>query len=634
MFVFSCNYLDVVPDNTPTIDDGFKNRYEAEGFLYGCFSALPSFADPSVNPALFGGDEVWFIEPADLINARLWHIARGDQGTQSPIGNYWSSRQSNDANGGTAMFTALSDCNIFLENIHKPYDLYDAERDRWIAEVKFIKAFYHFWLLRMYGPIPIIKENRPVSAKGEDARIYREPVDEVVEYIVSLLDESLVNLPEVIEDQLREMGRPTKIIALALKAQTLTLAASPLFNGTAAEPPSFSLVDNRGIDLFPQAYDAGKWQRAAEALKDAIDAAHGAGHRLYDFVRTNPAYAGFNEKTILAMQVRGAVTERWNEEIIWGDSRTNPGNLQRACIPVFNTDNNNVTGTKSYAPPIHIAEQFYTKNGLPIEEDRDWAGIDPLSLRTATADDGYYIQPNYQTIQLHFDREARFYASILFDGGSFYGNSRYTADNNLWYIPLRAGTICGGESPSSRHSSTGYICKKLVHFRTSISGTSSFTQEYYPFPIIRLADLYLMYAEALNEASGETPHADVYNYVDLVRTRTGLKGVVETWNDYAIASQRNKPLTKAGMREIIRRERLNELAFEGARFWDLKRWKLSMEYMNRPIQGWNIATGETPVDFYRKTDIYSLRYEAKDYFWPIRQNTLTRNENLMQNPGW
>ncbi|MDR1096959.1 MAG: RagB/SusD family nutrient uptake outer membrane protein [Tannerella sp.] len=634
MFIFSCNYLDVVPDNTPTIDDGFKNRYEAEGFLYGCFSALPSFADPGVNPALLGGDEVWVIDPVDYISPRLWYIARGDQGTVAPLANYWSSQQSGNTNGGTAMFTALSDCNMFFENIHKPYDLDDAERDRWVAEVKFIKAFYHFWLLRMYGPIPVIDENRSISAKGEDARIYREPVDEVVEYIVSLLDEATVNLPDVIEDPLREMGRPTRAIALALKAQTLTLAASPLFNGTATEPPSFSLVDNRGIELFPQTYDANKWQRAAEALKEAIDEAHGAGHRLYDFVRTNPAYVGFNEKTILSMQVRGAVTERWNEEIIWGDSRSNPSALQNSCIPAFYTVHNNGSAGKSYAPTLQAVEQFYTKNGLPIEDDQDWVGVDPYAIRTATAEDKYYVQQNYQTIQLHFDREARFYGSILFDGGSYYGNNRINTDDNLWYIPLRAGTIAGGTSPSNRHSSTGYLCKKLLHFRSSMpDNAASYSNERYSFPIIRLADLYLMYAEALNEAGGDAPQADVYNYVNLVRTRSGLKGVVETWNDHAVASQRDRPLSKTGMREIIRRERLNELAFEGARFWDLKRWKLSMEYMNRPVRGWDI-TGETPADFYKMTEIYPLTYETKDYFWPIRQSTLLRNKNMEQNPGW
>jgi hypothetical protein len=512
--------------------------------------------------------------------------------------------------------------------------LTDFERDRWISEVKFIKAFYHFWLLRMYGPIPLIKENLPVSAKGEDAQIYREPIDEVVDYIVLLIDEAVENLPLYIEDQLREIGRPTKAIALALKAQALTLAASPLFNGTATTPPSFSLIDNRGTQLFPQTYSVEKWQKAATALKEAIDAAHEGNHKLYDFKTKNPSYAAaMNEKSILAMQVRGAVIERWNEEIVWGDSRSNTGTLQSSCLPVFYTEHNNGALNKNYAPTFRIVEQFYTKNGIPIEDDDEWTGVDPMGLRTATADEKYHIQQNFQTIRLHFDREARFYASIIFDGGAYYGNNRYVNDANPWYTLLKGGQISGGRSPSNRHSSTGYLCKKLLHYMSvGTASVNTFTQYRYAFPIIRLADLYLMYSEALNEAYGPS-HPDVYPFIDTVRARSGLKGVVESWNTYAIASKKDKPLSQDGMRDIIRRERLNELAFEGIRFWDLKRWKLSEEYMNRPIRGLNID-GTTAADYYQVMELYPVRYEQKDYFWPIKQSNLLKNTNLKQNPGW
>jgi hypothetical protein len=545
------------------------------------------------------------------------------------LANYWVSRQTTfDANGGKALFTALSDCNIFLENIDKPFDLGDYERDRWIAEVKFMKAYFHFWLFRMYGPIPLIKENLPIDARGEEAQRYREPVDEVVDYIVELLDEAVENLPETITDIMAEMGRPTKSIALALKAQLLTLAASPLFNGNTDYA---SIVDNRGIQLFPQTYSAEKWQKAAEALKEAIGEAHGAGHKLYDFSVKNPAYAAtLNEKTVLAMQVRGAATERWNDEIIWGYSASNGANLQQACFLAFAASH---LARKSWAPTLRIVEQFYTVNGVPIEEDRDWAGTDPMELKTATADDRYYIQQNTQTVKLHFDREARFYGAIFFNGGTYYGNSRIANDNNMWVTAMGPGTF-NGPDPTERHSSTGYLCKKMIHFMSSIPDNSGNTYSIYryAFPIIRLADLYLMYAEVLNE-SKDAPDAEVYEYIDIVRTRTGLNGVVESWRDHAIDAQKNKPLTKDGMREIIRRERLNELAFEGSRFWDLKRWKLSEEYLNRPVRGLNILA-KTTEDYYKITEVYPIKFETKDYLWPIRQSTLLSNKNLVQNFGW
>lgn len=625
----SCNYLDVVPDNISTVDHAFSNRHQAEGFLYGCFSFLPHIADPGTNPALLGGDEIWVLDPTtNIINNRLWYIARGDQGTNAPLADYWASKQNSyDLNGGGSFFTALRDCNIFLENIDKPFDLEDYEKERWIAEVTFLKAYFHFWLFRMYGPIPLIKENMPISTESQEVQIYRQPIDSVVSYIVELIDEALPNLPLKIEDITNELGRPTQAIAWALKAQVLTLAASPLFNGNTDYA---TIIDNEGRQLFPQEYDPKKWVTAAEACEKAIEIAHEAGHELFDFHSTSYA-STLDENTILAMQVRGAVTERWNKEIIWGESNVNPDALQRACHPVFYSNQNTGNIGKNYAPPLNIVEQFYTKNGISIEEDKEWAGVDPMEIKTSDASQKYYIEEGFQTIRLHMDREPRFYGSITFDGGTFYGNGRITDDSNMWITEMKNGKAGGGNIPTERHSSTGYLCKKLVHYLTSVpNDNANITTYRYAFPIIRLADLYLMYAETLNE-SEDTPPADVYTYIDLVRKRTGLEGVIESWSKYSINPE--KPLTQNGMREIIQQERLNELAFEGSRFWDLRRWKLAEKYMNKPIRGLNI-TGETTSDFYQETEIFSLSFETKDYLWPIRQSVLTKNRNLVQNYGW
>ncbi len=626
----SCNdYLDIVPDNTLTVDHAFKSRYEAEGYLYGIYGFLPSFADPTANPALMGGDEVWYIERG-TVNKRMWDIAKGFQGTNAPMADYWASYADSkryNLNGGLALFTALRDCNIFLENIGKVIDLGEDERLQWTAEVKFLKAYFHFWLLRMYGPIPLIKTNLPIDEEGW---MYREPIDDIVEYIVTLLDEAIPELPERVDDVTLYLGRTTQPVALAVKAQILTLAASPLLNGN---PDYLSFKDKRGVHLFPQEYDSKKWEKAASALKDAIDAAHSAGNKLFDFKAETIYGNRLNEKTNLAMNVRGAVTERWNNEIIWGASNSGTGNLQRMCHPMFFVTQNSGGLYKSYAPPLHIVEQFYTKNGVPIEEDKEWVNTQIYDLRTGDENHKFYIKEGQRTMNLHFDREARFYGSIIFDEGTYYGNGRIDTDNNLWVTKLKGGDPGGGMAPPERYLSTGYQCKKLVHYLTSVPDNNSSISIYeYAFPIIRLADLYLMYAEALNE-SKNVPDAQVYEYIDRVRNRSGLEGVVASWEKYAVAESSNKPNTKEGMREIIQRERMNELAFEGIRFWDLRRWKLAKEYMNRPIKGLNIA-GETASEFSRIQTVYQLKFEDKDYLWPIRQSVMLRNNNLVQNPGW
>ena len=150
------------------------------------------------------------------------------------------------------------------------------------------------------------------------------------------------------------------------------------------------------------------------------------------------------------------------------------------------------------------------------------------------------------------------------------------------------------------------------------------------FSVIRLADLYLLYAEALNETK-DAPDNEVYEYIDLVRERAGLKGVVESWSRYSKIS--NKYQTKEGMREIIQHERGIELAFEEQRFWDLRRWGVAIEEFNGFVQGWYYR-GEDDTEFYRVTNYDNITYTTRDIFWPIRKYDLTVNRNLIQNWGW
>ena len=140
-----------------------------------------------------------------------------------------------------------------------------------------------------------------------------------------------------------------------------------------------------------------------------------------------------------------------------------------------------------------------------------------------------------------------------------------------------------------------------------------------------------MYAEVLNEVKA-TPDDEVYEYIDLVRARSGLEGVVDSWVNYS--SNPNKPNSQDGMRKIIHQERMIELAFEGIRFWDLRRWKLAEEYMNTPIQGFDVLKSEAE-DFYQPQTLFREQtFGLKNYLWPLRQGNLLKNQNLVQNPGW
>ena len=621
----SCSdYLDIVPEGTPDMETAFSNKTNARKFLFTCYSYLPKW-DQSGSIGFLAGDEHWLIpKGTGFIDQRLslnaWEIGRGEQNSNDPYQNYWDG-----LNGGTNLWTAIRDCNIFLENIDKPLDLQQYERNRWIAEVKFLKAYYHYYLFMLYGPIPVMDNNISIDASAEEVRRYRDPVDDVVNYISNLLDDAAKDLPLQVTDAGEELGRITQPIAKAVKAQLWLLAASPLFNGNT---DYINVKDNQGRSLFPAETDNNKWEQAADAALDAIKCAKEAGHDLYYF--TLPVN-GLSDATRKLLDIGEAVTEKWNTEIIWG-STWNVNGLQKVAV-AKTTKGSHYDAISVMAPTLTVAEQFYSSNGVPISEDKgDFWSKNYLNRYefTIIPDEGnnkHYLKIGEETAYLHLNREPRFYANLSFDRGTWYGYG-YASDEpkDLAFYKFRAKEV-SGRITSEDYSYTGYLNKKVCSYKTSVTDNGLSTERY-AFPIIRLADLYLMYAEALNETLN-TPNNDVYTYIDLVRERAGLDGVKESWQKYSKYPE--KPNTKTGMREIIRMERLNELACEGKRFWDLRRWKKELP---REVKGWYVQ-GETAQEFYRVTTLYlRSRYSFKDYLWPLKVETVLKDPNLGQNPGW
>ena len=630
------DYLDVVPDNIATIDLAFNTRSTAENFLSTCYTYIPEHANVEQNFSLLAGDEIWYYAENDFYmnNETSFRLAKGMQNSASPYLNYWEGGRG----APHSLFNALRDCNIFLENLVEVPGLEEDERLKWLDEVKVLKTFYHFWLMQMYGPIPIIDQNIPVGASPEETNVRRESIDDVVSYLVQILDEVIEaeNLPGLINYIYTDMGRITMPIAKALKAKILVLSASPIFNGNT---DLSELTDNLGNKLVSQVYDPQKWVYARDALFEAIESAHLNGHQLYEFNQQIPIIGGINEEITKELSLRAAITEPFNTEIIWAFAPEWTGDLQMWCQPRWTADHSALFGytKKSHAPTLNMVETFYTNNGVPIDEDLTWDyGNRYDVIQTPLFDSNnenfheFYIEDDYYTAKLHTYREPRFYSSIGFDGGKWFS----LETENINFIPhlnAKAGAASGKQG-FEIYSITGFFAKKLVHYENIISLQGS-TIKGYSFPIIRLSDLYLMYSEALNETKA-APDAEVYEYIQRVRTRAGLDAggdILNTWQMYS--TNPSKPMTKDGMRKIIHQERMIELALEGHRYWDLKRWKLATEYFNKPIQGWNIFRSDVE-GFYEVENIFYRNFSTKDYLWPISQNELLRNPNLIQNPGW
>ncbi len=623
----SCNkYLDVVPDNIPTIDDAFSDRYNAMKFLATCYWGIPKSAGWNENPAMLGALELVFNR--DRRTEGGMQYALGQNSAVLAITNYWSSKGSMVR----SLYAGMRDCNTFLENIDGVKDINRYEKDRMKAEVKLIKAYLNFYLIQYYGPITPLKKNTSLTESTAGIRAYREKIDDCFGYVLELIDEVIKSdaLPLNIEGKSTELGRFSRPVAYFLKAKVLTYWASPLFNGN-SDYSGFK--NHEGQPFFNQQFVASRWDSAAAACKAAIDVCIAAGHRLYvtgDYKSVNSKPT--SDTTLLINTLRSAVTQRWNPEIIWANSSYPANwNYQITALARMEPGTSTPSGnTGILSVPLSTVEQFYTGNGVPINEDVSYPYANRYNIRTGDAAHNLFIANGEKTASLNFDREIRFYSSLGFDRGRWYGNTYMQINENALPFPKnRFGEYSSVFNPGE-YNATGYWPKKLVSMNTTWRDPNSVSEESYPYPEMRFADLLLLCAEALNESKA-APDDEVYKYIDSVRARAGLKGVLESWSQYS--NQPSKPLSKEGMRQIIQQERKIELAAEGVYMWDSNRWKTAMRERNRPIQGWNI-NGREAEEYYSVTTIYFQRFTYRDYFSPIPQTELINNPLLVQNPGW
>lgn len=607
----SCEeYLDIVPDETPKIEDFFVNRTTSERFLISLYSRLPlnTVDVPDQNSITPASDLIYcsYFDPN-----RPAGVVMGDRGSwtaSNVVGDIWARNAEN-----------LRQCYIFLNRIDGVPGVTEEEKTHWKAEVKYLIAYMHFQLLRQYGPVYIAEGLYSINQTIEELsdELYRRPYDECVEWIVDMFEEAAQDLPGSREDYPRSFyGKPSRLAALSMIARVRLYAASPLFNGN-AEYAGF--VDNEGNQLVSSAYDEAKWTLAATAAKTAIDEALSAGYQLYN---EYPSDGELNYKM--------AITDAWNNELIWGASRpTSFGNSSSAyfvktIMPVYVTatgaqwgNNNFQEGYIEYSATLKAAEMFYSANGLPIDNDQNYDYNRRFTLTNSSK--AQSIGASGETLKLHENREPRFYASLGYDRGLY----KSASDTTLLQIRMTEPHGIIDETAYSRKNvpATGYYIKKFIH--PDHSWVSTFGQEQkFAWPLIRLAELYLNYAEALNESGGDMN--EIIEYVDRVRERAGVPSVEEAWNKISFS--------KEEMRRIIQQERSIELAFEGHRQWDMKRWKRLNEFY-QSARGLNIVTTDVQLFNTPKT-ISDRMYNRKYYLFPINNDHLVRNSLIVQNPGW
>ena len=623
-----CNYLDMVPEkDIETIESLFEQRTKVENWWKGLYSELNRiFADFRVNTAYLGADE--FVTCQALYNSTLYNldglkIADGLQMSQNPYGSIWY-----------RMYVVIRNCNIFLENVDHTYNMSEEDRNWWKADVKAVKAYVYFELVRRYGPICLIPQNMPVDLPVKDYQLPRQHVDTCFNEIINLLDESMEYVPKH-SQRISNYGHTFSLEAVyALKAKVLLYAASPLFNGNAF----YSDFKNKdGELLFNSTYDRNKWLLAAEAADKAAEMCEEGGRALISGTTV--------KKTDLLNKMSDIETMTFsrftNSEYLleW----KYPSTFHQFFLPrlVGDDDNFDSQALGCLSPSMKMVEMYYTSNGLPIDADITWSYNNRYKLGSESSPVYEGVIPmNTDVVNLHLRREPRFYASIAGDR-MYWQRGTNTADKD-YNLLVRAHK---GEEPwgtqydfivsNSWQNINGYWLKKHLFSWYNTLGYSNNLQGNETAAIIRLAEVYLMQAEAWNEYLDQ-PDSRVYDPLDKVRERAGILPVREAWGNYS--NNPTKVTTKVGMRDIIHQEYGIEFAFEGHRYWDLRRWLTAHQTMNEKQYGWNVI-GTTDQAFYNYETgpvvVWSSNkfIAPRDYLDPFDAEEILIS-GMVQNPGW
>ena len=580
----SCKkYLDQVPDDVLTVNDIFKSKTNLDYFMANMYFLLPNEHEQR-----FTGNE----------NSGPW-TAASDESKYTWSFNYtndmnlgaWSSQDDAVANYWKNYYVAIRNTSFLIQNIESanPLEITAGIKKQYKAEARALRAMFYFFLVRMYGPVIMLGEAPvDINTPSESLQFPRAPMDSCIAFIVSELDNAAADLPATPGS---EFGRVTSAVAKAYKAEALLLAASPLWNGNAAYA---DFKNNDGQALVNTTYDATKWEKAATAAKEFLTTYVPGQFDLYREDGDDDFQAAYNS-------CRYVMTEDWNKE--WIYARSNSGSYMRYDRTPFHVGlPSNQHGAGAHGATQEMVDAYFMNNGLPI--------TDPASGYQATGFSSFQAPFDVQartTFNMWANREPRFYVGIT------YNNSYWLFQEGGTDIVTNLETTgnSGRTQSTSDVSPTGYIVRKDVDANDNSRGAL----------LLRLANIYLDYAEALNESN--PADADILKYLNLIRERAGVPQYGTTIP---------VPASQDAMREAIRAERRVELAFENVRYFDVRRWKIAETVNNGPIYGMNMfGSGNA---FYTKTLIETRVFKAKDYLFPIPNQQRLINPNLVQNPGW
>ena len=630
-------------------DEAFKNYRNFQGYIEEIYSLIPD--KQKVNYCTswnFGDDAVHNPEgyahmdhQVDLGNYRNWW-----NNTQCWLNGDRSSLWRNS-------WYCIRKCNMGIESIKSLVGT-DEERDLLLGQLYFFRAWWHFELMCYFGGLPYIDQSYESTSIPELPRLsFQECADRCAEDFERAYDLLPLDWDETLAGQQtfgKNALRVNKFMALCYLGKCYLWAGSPLMkesektkNGGVAQLLGAS-SNGKTYD-----YDVDYCTKAAEALGRALDMV-GRGtvsyklaeykySNIYDHERDENAESCYSD-------IFYTVKQSWQQ----------PGTTEaifRGLSPDGNTSNWNcskifgpkVAGLVAHDNIIHhptgnLIDQYGMANGQPIYLVRNGEYV----LNPAS---GWDPEHPYK------DRDPRFYHDIVFDGFHYVLNTsgtNFNADQKkLEYCSLYTG---GAMRAIDNASSTGYFIQKLIPHQCN-EGDRWYDWDYSfhcYLPYMRLADIYLMYAEAraaIANSAAELKERPVYcSGLSAIEAINALRDRVSS-DDYPMEHvQANLMDTREHFIDEVRRERAVELSFEGFRWCDLQRWlllteppytmKYSHEFERLETEEWfkNHDPKDAKVANFHKEELITRRFDSKHYWFPLPDKDVYLYEGFAQNPGW
>ncbi len=566
------NPLDITPNGRITIKDVFNNEIETGAYLNTVYSVIPNYSYFYYYYCFLSvvSDEC---QDSDVGNApgatntSPW-IAGALSPSLNPLVN---STGGVSTNHYTSFWAGINYANVFLQNIDGAYVTNQVDKSRFKAEAYMLRAFYYWELIKQYGAMPVVSTPFPLGFNYSN--LTRPTFQTDIDFIVKDCDSAIANpnLPIRIT-QSTEGGRFSKAVAYAIKSEALLYNASPLWNPT---------------------NDAAKWAAAAKASKEALSVLTAGGE--YALAKNYESYFLTQADLVTSPQDRETIYER-------PASGINAGGRANNCIPAK-------TGSiRAGACPTQEMVDSYDMQatGQPaITGYQDDKHLVPI----INAASGYNENNPYA------GRDPRFYATV------WYNNAQYdniAGAGKLYSLPIYIGGACQliKTPPNNRNTHTGYYLRKFLDSKLSNTTSSAAGWKKY-----RLAEIYLNYAEAANEATG--PTSDVYAAINTIRSRVSMPNLPAG-------------LSQDQMRTRIHNERRVELAMEEHRFWDVRRWKV-LDQTDKLVTGMQAIKNANGTFTYSRF-VTETRNAWQDKFRifpiPIDDITLIPDFSKNQNPGW